>query len=130
MQKEANAIATVKPATSYKWIENGHILLWLIKDTCWATVWKPGGIFMIVPTIGVALYILWRSMGNRAEFYHNASICFWIAANSIWMVGEFFNKDLRPVAVCFFASGLIVLIVYYLLYFKKDRKKELETAIG
>ncbi len=124
MDNELRLDGIKKPAT-YKWIENGHILLWLIKDTCWATVWRPGGIFMIFPTMSVALYLLWRSAHNRAEFYHNLAICIWIAANSLWMAGEFFNKDLRPIAVGFFAVGLATLVVYYLLYFNKDRKQEM-----
>lgn len=123
MNEQVSLEGIKKPAT-YKWIENGHILLWLIKDTCWATVWRAGGIFMIFPTISVALYLLWRARHNRAEFVHNLAICIWIAANSIWMTGEFLNKELRPIAVGFFAAGLAILLVYYLFYFNKDRKQE------
>jgi hypothetical protein len=109
-------------AAKYRWIENGHILLWLIKDTCWAMEWKPGGILMILPTVSVAIYLLWRSRGSRADFYHNLAVVMWILANSTWMCGEFFKKELRPVAVGIFMVGVVVLLIYYIFFFKKDRK--------
>lgn len=111
----------------YRWIENGHILLWLIKDTFWAMEFKPGGIFMIFPTLGVALYLLWRSRRVRGELFHNLAVCIWIAANSIWMAGEFYDRETRPIAAGLFISGLILLAVYYLFYFRKDRLAEKAT---
>jgi len=123
----------VKPGTTdnhiqlpskYRWIENGHIFLWLIKDTCWAMVWRPGGIFMIFPTLSVAFYILWKSRHVRAEVFHNLAVCLWIMANSVWMVGEFFEIEARPYAVCFFLAGLSLLLVYYIFFFRKDKKNE------
>jgi hypothetical protein len=122
MDNEINITGSVKGMQTHRWIENAHILLWLIKDTCWATVWKPGGIFMIIPTLSVAFYILWKSRYHKAELYHNAAVCFWIMANSVWMLGEFMGKEWRPVAVIFFSAGLLVLCIYYLFYFRKDRK--------
>lgn len=108
----------------YRWIENGHILLWLIKDTFWAMEFKPGGIFMIFPTLAVAIYLLWRSRRVRGELFHNIAVCIWITANSIWMAGEFYDKETRPIAAGLFISGLIVLAIYYLCYFRKDREAE------
>lgn len=104
-----------------RWIENAHIFLWLIKDFCWSMEWKPGGIFMIFPTVSVAFYILWKSRGNRSEVYHNIAVCCWILANSTWMLGEFMDYDARPVAATLFGIGLAVLIYYYAVYFKKER---------
>jgi hypothetical protein len=109
---------------SYRWLENIHIVMWLIKDTCWALVWKPGAIAMIIPTVSVAIYLLYRSKRNKTELYHNAAVCMWIIANSTWMLGEFMNKELRPVAVVLFGIGLGILAIYYSIYFKKDRIKE------
>jgi hypothetical protein len=107
-------------------IENLHILLWLMKDACWAVVWKPGGIIMIAPTVGVAFYLLYRSRASRTELYHNIAVCMWILANSTWMIGEFMDKDLRGVAVVLFSIGLLTLAVYYTLYYKKDKQTEEE----
>lgn len=117
---------TVTPQKSYRWLENLHILLWLIKDTCWAMEWKPGAVAMILPTIGVAIYLLYRSKRNKTELYHNVAICMWIIANSTWMLGEFVSKDLRTIAAMLFGIGLGVLVMYYGFYFRKDRMKELK----
>ena len=114
---------------SYRWVENGHILLWLIKDTCWAMVWRPGGIFMILPTLGVAFFILWKSRRIRAELYHNMAVCLWIMANSVWMIGEFYAKETRPYTVGLFITGLTLLIVYYVYYFVKDMRKERDYSL-
>lgn len=107
---------------SYRWIENAHILLWLIKDACWSLEWKPGGIFMIFPTVTVAFYITWRSRKIRTELFHNIAVCAWILANSVWMLGEFFDHDERIYAACLFGIGIATLAVYYLFYFKKDKE--------
>jgi hypothetical protein len=116
------------PTGSHRLIENGHILLWLIKDTCWALEWKALGIFMIIPTVSVAFYLLWRSRQSRSESYHNLAVCFWILANSIWMLGEFNDADLRPVSAGLFITGLLILGAYYLFFFRKDVKAQKEPA--
>ncbi len=126
MQVESQAPKNVL-TKSYRWIENGHIFLWLIKDTCWAMEWRIGGLVMIAPTLSVAIYLLWRSAKSRAELFHNAAVCLWITANSVWMTGEFFKKELRPIAVVIFLIGLALLLVYYLFYFSIDKKSE-ETS--
>ncbi|MBS1774216.1 MAG: hypothetical protein JST82_15265 [Bacteroidetes bacterium] len=113
---------TIHISPSFRWVENAHILLWLIKDTCWAMVWKPGGIIMIFPTLSVALYILWKSRKIKAELYHNIAVVFWISANSLWMIGEFIEWELRPYAVVLFGCGLFTLAIYYAFFFRKDKR--------
>jgi len=108
----------------YRMLENGHILLWLIKDTCWALEFRAGGITMIVPTLGMAFYLLWRSRGSMTELFHNIAVCIWILANSIWMIGEFFERETRPYAVVLFLIGLAVLAVYYLFFFRPQTPSE------
>jgi hypothetical protein len=116
---------TASKKTDLRWSENLHILLWLIKDVCWAMAWPLGGMLMVVPTVSVAAYILYNSRGYRPDFYHNIAVCMWISANSIWMTGEFFNKEYRPIAVSFFAVGIAILIYYYIRFYKIDRKPKL-----
>jgi hypothetical protein len=100
--------------------ENLHIAFWLVKDACWCLLFKPLGIMMIVPTLYVALDILWRTRKVQADFYHNLAISLWITANGIWMTGEFFFHDsLRPYAMIFFGMGLTVLAWYYLFLNKR-----------
>jgi len=115
---------TIHVTPSYRWIENGHIFLWLIKDTCWALVYRPGGVIMIVPTLSVAFYIMWKSRNIRAELFHNIAVCLWIMANSVWMIGEFFEIEARPYAVMIFLTGLALLFVYYIFFFAKDKREE------
>lgn len=45
----------------FRKIENLHILLWLLKDICWAADLKWLGTFMIIPTISVALWLTWEN---------------------------------------------------------------------
>ena len=126
MNENAGEKKILQVSANYRWLENGHILLWLIKDTCWALEFKTGGIIMVIPTVSVAFYITWKSRHMRAELYHNIAVCCWILANSVWMIGEFFEHEARPYAASIFCVGLLVLAVYYILYFKKDRKAERE----
>lgn len=94
--------------------ENLHILLWLIKDTCWVQDYRVLGVTMIAPTIAVAIYLAARTRQAREEFIHNVAIVFWLCANSIWMIGEFFYNDgTRPFALVFFALGLLTLAIHY-----------------
>ena len=114
---------SVQVSQQYRWLENAHIFLWLIKDTCWALEFEPGGLFMIVPTVTVAFYLTWKSRNVRGELFHNIAVCFWILANSAWMLGEFVEHEARPYAVVLFLCGLGVLLFYYIFYFRKDNRK-------
>jgi len=94
--------------------ENLHILLWLIKDTCWVLEFKTLGVMSILPTLGFALYIAWRSRALPVEFMPNLAVVCWICANSVWMLGEFFfNDTLRPIAIGFFILGIAVIGFFY-----------------
>ncbi len=105
--------------------ENLHIAFWLIKDSCWVTSFKPLGMFMIIPTLFVAMHITYRSRKNISDLFHNIAVSLWISANAIWMTGEFFFHDtLRPYATVFFALGLIVVAYYYVVLFPKIAKEE------
>lgn len=116
----------MKKATfsDFRKFENAHILLWLIKDMCWAAGFHWGGTVMIIPTVFVAIYLTWQARKEMVELAHNLAVCMWIAANSTWMVGEFFFEDAtKPVAIIFFALGLLILIVFYLSQWINDSKQ-------
>src|SRR6185503_16787438 len=99
----------------FRQTENLHILLWLIKDTCWVQDYKVLGLCMIVPTISVAIWLTAKNRRVMVEFIHNLAVCFWLCANSVWMIGEFFFEDsMRPWALVFFACGLLTLAIHYL----------------
>ncbi|MBK8339789.1 MAG: hypothetical protein IPK99_07230 [Flavobacteriales bacterium] len=94
--------------------ENFHIVLWLVKDSCWVLNWKWLGIAMVIPTVGMALYIAWKHRADRYEFLHALATVFWISANSTWMVGEFlFHDSLRTPAIVLFALGAVSILWHY-----------------
>jgi len=119
----ARADTYVIPA-AYRQMENTHILFWLVKDISWCLVWRPLGILMILPTLGIALVIMWRTRALASELAHNAAIVCWIAANSYWMLSEFMHFDTAPMpvfgdgkhlAIIPFSVGLLILGWYYLV---------------
>ncbi|MCC3152154.1 hypothetical protein Q3A66_08800 [Hymenobacter sp. BT770] len=121
---------------SYRKMENTHILFWLVKDISWCMIWKPLGLLMVVPTLGIALVIAWRTRGYKSELAHNLAIVFWIAANSYWMSSEFFGFDTvqvmphvtgKHLALVPFLIGLGILLYYYLVQ-KPREAQEPEVA--
>jgi hypothetical protein len=102
--------------------ENFHIVLWLLKDTCWAMGWETVGMIMLIPTFLAAIHIAYRSRNKFADLIHNIAVCLWITANGIWMTGEFYYEDgLRNYAMVFFVLGLIV-VAYYYFFIAPKRK--------
>ena len=102
--------------------ENLHILLWLLKDTCWVMEWKTAGMIMIVPTVAAAVHITWLRRSIRTDLFHNLAVCFWISGNSLWMTGEFFFDDtLRPWVTVLFLTGLTLVAYYYATVLREKR---------
>ena len=98
--------------------DNIHVLLWLIKDTCWMLEWKVLGALMIAPTLGVAVYLAVRTRFEHL-FWINLAISFWITANAYWMICEFVeHEEYKNLAGVPFALGLLSVAVFYL---KPDR---------
>lgn len=90
---------------------------------------------MIFPTLIIAIVISLKNRTYISEICHNWAIVFWIAANSYWMVSEFFEFDetvaiagitYKYVAIVPFTIGILILAWYY-LYFKMIHKKQAET---
>ncbi len=119
----------------FRWIENMHIFLWLLKDICWALNFKIVGIFMIIPALTVAVAITWQTRKITSELFHNLAVILWITANSLWMVGEFYGFDegtwgSRHLALIPFGVGLLILVYFYLFLApsSKFRKRSLQQA--
>src|ERR1044072_1644681 len=109
----------------YRKMENLHIVFWLFKDISWCIIWRPLGILMIFPTFIISLVIAWRTRQYVSELCHNIAISVWIAANSYWMISEFFGFDEQIVtgAVTYkhlslipFLLGVLVLAYYYVYW--------------
>jgi hypothetical protein len=119
----------------YRKMENLHIVFWLFKDISWCLIWRPLGITMIFPTFIISLVIAWRTRQYVSELCHNIAISVWIAANSYWMISEFFGFDEQIVAGTItykhltlipFGAGVLILGYYY-LYWKPKHSDEPET---
>lgn len=94
-------------------LDNFHILTWLIKDICWVKEYKPGGMFMIVPTIGIAFLMAWKTRRYKARFYSNFSVFCWMCADSVWMMDDFYELNASAVTVGFFITGILSMAYYY-----------------
>lgn len=92
--------------------ENLHVLLWLIKDSCWMLEYKTMGTVMVLPTVAVALYIAWHSRSDWQLFWPNMAVLFWISANSIWMLAEFYLWFDKNLSVWFFVAGFMMIGIY------------------
>ena len=96
-----------------KKVENLHILLWLVKDSCWMLEIKWLGALMIVPTLSVAVWIVYMTRKTK-DLFINLAVLFWILANSSWMLLEFFNHDEgKNLAGIPFVLGFVCVGLYY-----------------
>jgi hypothetical protein len=120
----------------YRKMENMHIIFWLLKDVSWCMIWKVLGITMIIPTFAISVIIAWRTRELKSELAHNLAITFWISANSLWMLSEFFGFDTVPVwhglegkhlALIPFAIGVLILLYYYLFQRKEEEQAHMAT---
>lgn len=105
------------PLRNWHPLEYTHVLLWLVKDMCWAMHWTLFGSIMVVPTVLAAYIITWLQRKRAVVLVHNLAISFWITANSLWMQAEFYEKEdvLKPWAVVGFGIGLAILVGWYIL---------------
>jgi prepilin signal peptidase PulO-like enzyme (type II secretory pathway) len=119
----------------FRKMENLHIVFWLLKDTSWCMDWKTLGIVMVIPTLIIAIIISWRTRQYMSELCHNVAITVWIAANSYWMISEFFHFDsmiifgnitYKYLAIVPFGIGILLLAYYYLVW-KPAHKGVVET---
>ena len=113
-------------------LENMHIAFWLMKDISWCMIWKVLGIAMIVPTLSIAIAIAWRTREIKSELAHNLAVAFWISANSLWMISEFFAFDTivvwkeftgKHLALIPFFTGVLILLYYYAVQRPRELKE-------
>jgi hypothetical protein len=91
--------------------ENIHVLLWLIKDLCWAMEFKLVGTIMVFPTLAAAIWILYITR-KSSDIWVNLAVLFWILANSTWMMVEFFKVGTKYYCLPFFILGIISMTIY------------------
>lgn len=76
------------------------------------------GTLMAIPTLGMALYICWKTRLHHKHFYPNLAVTFWLSANITWMMGEFYDYPFTIPALALFACGLVAIGVYFMRYRK------------
>jgi hypothetical protein len=81
---------------------------------------------MIVPTLLLSLYLSWRCRKNMGDFLPNAAVTFWITANSIWMLDEFYSLGIRLICLLFFGAGTLVITFWLIKYFPMLWKSDLK----
>ena len=99
--------------------ENFHIILWLLKDTCWLLHLKALGTIMVFPTLGMALFIAWKTRNDLSHFTPNLAVTFWISANITWMLGEFYEYEFRLPTFVLFGLGMLCICFYFYQLIKK-----------
>ena len=110
------------PLEKIRHYENLHIVFWLLKDSCWMLELRVPGVIMVVPTIYLAIHIMYKTRGNP-EFFINAAILCWITANSYWMVVEFFYSDrYRAFSAIPFLLGFVFVTIYYVRIYRTKRR--------
>lgn len=116
----------------YRKTENLHIVFWLLKDLSWAMVWKPIGLFMIIPTMTAALLITYQTRHIKSELLHNLAVDCWIIANGYWMITEFYSNDdnLRYYTIIPFSIGLFIIFYYYLIIQPKEKNKNKAITVA
>jgi hypothetical protein len=117
----------------YRRLENLHIVFWLFKDLSWCMLWRELGIVMIIPTLSVAIYISHRTRKIKSELAHNLAVTFWISANSLWMISEFYGFDEKHIwngyegkhlSMIPFIIGVLILAWYYLVQRTREIKEK------
>jgi len=104
-------------------LENLHIPLWLIKDTCWMMQWKTIGVSMVLPTVAVAIYICFITRKSPLRFWPNVAVTLWLSANSTWMLGEFFGFNFQIAALSGFVAGMLAMTIFLVVYLKTERNQ-------
>ncbi len=122
----------------FRRMENMHIAFWLVKDISWCMIWKLLGIAMIFPTLTIALVIAWRTRRLASELAHNLAVAFWISANSLWMISEFFAFDEmviwgwftgKHLALIPFFIGAFILLFYYVVQRPGEIRKKTDVTL-
>ena len=103
-------------------LETIHIPLWLLKDLCWLMTYRTFGVVMAIPTVLVALLMVYVTYGDKDRFLPNISIAFWILANASWMLDEFFVLGIRSYCLYPFVAGIFVFLIYLLLKLMKTKE--------
>lgn len=82
--------------------------------------WRPLGIIMIFPTVTLAVYLTMISRKKLSEFLPQLAVVFWISANSLWMIEEFYDLHFKPASLALFVAGMVVMSWWLIRYFRAE----------
>lgn len=108
-------------------IENLYVVCWLMKDMCWMLAFKYLALFMILPTILLAVYVLVLSKKSMINLSVNISMICWIAANSAWMIHDFYMIIPIEVSKVLFSTGIVTMLMYIWLVFVQPKLNKQNT---
>jgi hypothetical protein len=106
-----------------KILENLHLPLWILKDIAWSNEMHTLGITMAIPTNILAIYIAIKTRKSAEDFLPNLAVVCWIAANTIWMIDEFFLLEIMIWSKVGFVIGLILMAIWCVLKLPKLLRK-------
>jgi hypothetical protein len=79
------------------------------------------GTIVMIPTLFLAIFLILKSLKSK-DVYINTALFFWIAANSFWMMMEFFNSDnYKNFAAIPFGLGFIFISIFYWKTYKMNQ---------
>ncbi len=102
-------------------IENLYVICWLIKDMCWMMGYKTPAVFMILPTLLMAFYVMFQSNKSLGFLTVNIAMICWIAANSAWMLHDFYKLLPIIVSEILFTAGMVAMLIYVWVTFVSKR---------
>ena len=93
-------------------IENLYVVCSILKSMCWMMGFKSIAVFMILPTLLMAFYVMFHSNKNIGFLTVNIAMICWIAANSAWMLHDFYKMLPILVSQVLFAVGMVAMLIY------------------
>ncbi len=82
---------------------------------------KTFAVFMILPTLLLAFYVLMLSNKTISFLTVNIAMICWIAANSAWMLHDFYKMLPILVSQVMFAVGMVAMLIYVWVTFVKEK---------
>ena len=103
---------------------NLAIALWLVSDILWVMNLHTAAIVTSVFMLLSAAHIAYQSRQKNIQLSYNVILCYWFAANTIWMWGEFSaNSMLWLYAGILYFAGLTVAVANISFYSSKRKIK-------
>ncbi|MBC7382687.1 MAG: hypothetical protein H7296_06780 [Bacteroidia bacterium] len=81
--------------------------------------WKVTATIMFFPVLIMAIFICFKTRKDVLFLIPNMAVLCWLSANSLWMLGEFYEFKYLVMALFFFITGALLIFYYLFLIFRK-----------